>query len=117
MTCECYDKELRLYRVTITCDVWVIAETRDDAEKILQSDDGRDVLSQEVRHGATAHAVQTTSVTGPAINDLPWRADSAIGAPDATLREWAYETAQLARRDARIARDRAAQTTIPGVTL
>lgn len=103
--------DVKLYRVTIECDVWVIARSERDAEAIISTE--RDVLS-EVRDNADVRAVVVTEAQG---DSLPWRADNTSDEDDMTVTEWARCTRRVVAREKHEAKMAAAQTTIPGVTL
>ena len=102
--------ELKLFRVTIECDVWVIAKSAGDAEEILSASDGRDVLDDDVRHNATVIA---RVATGAEYGALPWRADGAEDADDATVTEWARRTKEIVSREKHEAKMAKAQTSLP----
>ena len=102
--------ELKLFCVTIECDGWVIAKSADDAEKILSASDGRDVLNDDVRHNATVIA---RVATGAEYGALPWRADGAEDADDATVTEWARRTKEIVSREKHEAKMAKAQTALP----
>ena len=102
---------VKLYRVTIECDVWVLAASRAEAEEIMSHEP--DVLD-DVRMNGNASAHLTTETDD---DSLPWRARSARGAPEQTAAEWAQHTATVgafAKHEAEMA---AAQVALPGVTL
>ena len=101
---------VKLYRVTIECDVWVIAKSADDAEEILSAGDGLDVLNDDVRHNAT---VTSRVVTGAEDDALPWRAEGAEDAEDATVTEWARRTKEIVSREKHEAKMAKAQTALP----
>lgn len=102
--------ELKLFRVTIECDVWVIAKSTDDAEEILSASDGGDVLNDDVRHNATVIA---SVVTNAEDNSLPWRAEGAEDAEDAFVTEWARRTKEIVSREKHEAKMAKAQTSLP----
>lgn len=102
---------VKLYRVTIECDVWVVASSRAEAEEIMSHEP--DVLD-DVRMNGNASARLTTEADD---DSLPWLARSARGAHEQTVAEWALHTATVVAFEKHEAKMAAAQTTIPGVTL
>lgn len=108
MTALSIDAALKLYRVTIEADVWVITPSREAAEQILDSDDALDVLLDDVRSNAL---VMAQEVDDADVHEFPWRADGAEDAPDATVAAWAKHTAEMLKRE----EDTAKQVLLPGV--
>lgn len=101
---------LRLFRTTIECDVWVIAPTREAAEKILSARDARDILNDDIRHNASVMARETTEAND---DSLPWHAVGAEDAKDATVTEWARVTKALRELDKQKKLDAEAQPSLP----
>lgn len=114
--------DVKLYRVTIECDVWVIARSERDAEAILSTE--RDVLD-DVRENASVTAVAVATEAGArgsvshTIDDdsYPWRARDTEDADDMPVSEWAMRTRSAIAWEQHEAKMAAAQTTIPGGTL
>lgn len=81
---------LKLRRVSITHETYVISESDADASRILHSRYGRDVLA-EVRDLGTVTASVATSVPDAFANLLPW-CTHPDDPDDATCAEWARRT-------------------------
>ncbi len=102
--------EPKLYRVTIECEVWVIASSREDAENINHASEWYDILNDDVRHNA---GITARVVTSASSNNLPWRAEGCEDAEDATIAEWASRTREAVEREKHEAKMAKAQTALP----
>jgi len=114
--------DVKLYRVTIECDVWVIARSKRDAEAIISHE--RDVLD-DVSENADVRAVLVAteadsrgSVSRTIDGDAyPWRAEDTEDEADMTVAEWAQRTREVLADEAHEAKMRRAQVALPRVTL
>ena len=102
--------EPKLYRVTIECEVWVIATSREDAESINHASEWHDILSDDVRYNA---GITARVVTSASSNNLPWRAEGCEDAEDATIAVWAVRTREAVAREKHEAKMAAAQVALP----
>jgi len=101
---------LKLFRVTIECDVWVIAPSQRAAETILDTREGRDILTDDVKHNASVTARVATQAEDAA---LPWRAKGAEDVDDATVTEWSRKTREIVEREKHESKMAAAQVALP----
>ena len=119
MTCSCDDlpENVRLYRVTITVETYVLATSDEDAEEILSAEHGREIMDDAGRN-ATVIATPASDVPPSWRTCYPWHAPhvECTDLPDVYAEEWARHTAERRRIDAHNAEMARAQVALPGVT-
>lgn len=106
----------KLYRVHITAEVYVVAESGQDAEDHALRD--RDVMGDVMETGvATATVATVKSLNRDEENCLPWIHDGLDDDDvdrDRTVRAWAELNDEAAAQAKREADFKARQLTIPG---
>ena len=105
----------KLYRVHITADVYVVAESEEDAEDYAMRE--RDVVDDAMENGLAVASVVT--VKGLSRDDgaaFPWVHDDLEddGYRDRTVRAWAEFNDEAAAQAKREAEFKAKQLIIPG---
>lgn len=78
---------LRLYEVEVTVRVMVLAESKTDAERFAERDEGG-CISDSLHGDAFAHAHEPKTLDGDLADTLPWHDEDV---PDRTCAEWLAE--------------------------